>query len=376
MDGETYAEQQERQKQERERNSAILDHWLPEWTRNSYRNVALVMKSKGMYHLAGAHKDVPAIVFGHGPSLDAALPAIARDQADGGQFITLVCNSSMQAATAHGIRADYTVLFDSGKANGNHFIGLNMRGQKLITHTAINPEVIDDLAVRGAEVYWFNMLAQGRPEVFKGPGRKKPSEMDPGELFTMSLIWAYGGHVGMSLPNAGCVINAAMLTAANLGCRPIILVGADLGYTGGRYSATNYELVEEAFTDPLTGQPTGEVHRRWQKKAAMTPEEEMDKILRRPALRSVNGCMCGLEMEEYARSLVFLAKNCIDGYGRSLEVINCTPGGILGQEIQRMRLEQALEVYCHPRPRLGSTVRPTPEAVAPDPQVPEVAVQP
>ena len=190
------------------------------WLGHIAENFKRVLDIPDISLLAGVMEDIPALVVGAGPSLDQSLTALgpARDKA-------LV----LAAASALGPLA---------KAS-------------LAPHLAFALESLDESRqfthARPGETI-LAAASSGNPRHFnQWPG--------PQTLFHLQSWLSRLAGQGHSLPTGGHATSAAFSLALLLGCDPIILVGQDLAFTGGRIHAQNRPGGEDGGLPETTAVP-------------------------------------------------------------------------------------------------------------------------
>ncbi|MCB2184828.1 MAG: DUF115 domain-containing protein [Deltaproteobacteria bacterium] len=173
------------------------------WWHNLRQNFQHLLKYPDLTLLAGALEGAPAIVVGAGPSLDQTLPELA---ARAGSHLMLAAASALGPLARHGLRPQVAVALE-GKDESRQFAGADPGRTVLAAATAGHP-------------YHFT----------RWPGQIGLFHLQP-------WLSALTGQ-GSPLANGGHATSAAFALAVLWGCDPIILVGQDLAYTGGRIHAS------------------------------------------------------------------------------------------------------------------------------------------
>lgn len=206
-----------RKEQVDERNAKILRGWMHRWARNAARNWAegLITDDNNLRSLEMKHKGVPALVTGSGPSLADSLQIVNGDFPG----ITITTNSGVSACMRYGLKPDYVHVFD-GELKPERFDGVPVDGCSLISVSTAQPDLYKFWKDKG-DVYAFHMY-------------------DPGHHFFTEMQWYYWTFD--ALPTSGSVGPNAVRLAAYMGCDPIIIVGLDLGFSGGRYRVDQFQL--------------------------------------------------------------------------------------------------------------------------------------
>jgi hypothetical protein len=173
------------------------------WLQNLTINFKQMLTLPDLATLPGVMRGAPAIVAGAGPSLDRDLPQLARarDQA------LILAAASVLGPLAQSGRTPHLALALEGKDESRQFIPGGQKGCLLAAASNSHPNHFQA---------W-----QGRKGLF--------------HLFP----WLAGlAGLGPHVPSGGHATSAAFSLAVLWGCDPIILVGQDLAYTGGRMHAS------------------------------------------------------------------------------------------------------------------------------------------
>jgi hypothetical protein len=177
-----------------------------EWVDHIFANVPRLCEAPPFLALAGQYANVPAFVVGAGPSL-AKNVELLRDAARKG--IVFAVDVSGKVLDAHGIEPQVLVCLEALN------LSAHMKGLSYI-----------ERVVRA-----FSMTSNPGGFAMKGgpllPFFERMRSFAPIE----ELVGVPGAVVG------GSVSTVAFSLAEQLGCSPIVLVGQDLAYTGGRTHA-------------------------------------------------------------------------------------------------------------------------------------------
>jgi hypothetical protein len=178
------------------------------WVQDIIDNVELLTHSPPFLTLTGCYQGVPAFIIGAGPSLDQNVHLL-RDAAKKG--IIFATNSGAVALAKHGIEPQVICCIESidssSKLAGLPFIDRAVRAFSL----SAAPATLR--TGKGPLLPLHEHIAQ-----YSGP---------------LEDLTGYGG-----LPMSGSVSTIATSLARVLGCSPLVLVGQDLAYSGGRTYAT------------------------------------------------------------------------------------------------------------------------------------------
>ncbi len=205
---------------------------------NTLGNAAAIARGADVAALRDVYAGTPAIVVGAGPSLDAAIPALA---AVAPRSLVIATDTTVRPLLHAGITPPLVAGLDPSAANARHFLALPaLRDSWLVAESALAPAAVAAFAGR---TFWFRAAAH-HPWPF---------------------LAAHGVAVS-ELPVWGSVLTAAYQVAVLAGCDPIVFVGADLAFTGGRPYArgTTYEF-DWAYSAAL-GAPLARV---WHEQMAM-----------------------------------------------------------------------------------------------------------
>ncbi len=197
-------------------NAAARRKFAPRYLANVLRNVPAIVDGHDVQALSDTYRGVPAIVAAAGPSLDSALPALAelRDRA-----VVFAVDTALRPCLTAGITPQFVVGADPSTANARHFQWLP---------ECANTWLIAESALDRSATQVFD----GRTLFFR-VSRHHP----------WPWLQQWGCDAGQ-IDMWGSVLTAAFGAAVLAGCDPIVLVGADLAFTGGQPYArgTTYEF--------------------------------------------------------------------------------------------------------------------------------------
>jgi hypothetical protein len=262
-------------------------------------NLPAIAREAGVEALDGVFTGVPAFVIGAGPSLDGNVAALARVQDRG---VIVAADTALGPLVASGIRPHLAVAADSSALNARH-----------LTSVADTAEVM--LAAEGSVHPTAMAQFAGRTFTFLVSGHEP---------------WPWLRAAGITrggLRTWGSVLTSAFDLARRMGCSPIIFLGADLAFTGGRpycrgtiYDAMWQEWIDKGCT--------------WEQLMA-------DYFSRQPEvwIDDVHG-----QRVRTAPHLVSFRNWIVEETSRtSAACINATGGGILcGGSLRQATLEDAL----------------------------------
>jgi len=197
-------------------NAEAKRRFAPMYLTNVLRNLPALANGHDIRLLANAFKDIPAIVAAAGPSLDTALDELAGAHNNG---VLIAADTALRPLLTAGIAPHLAVGVDPSRWNARHFQCLpDCPDTWLVGESALAPSAA---AVFDQRTFWFRV------------GDHQP--------------WPWLKDIGISVGYVdvwGSVLTAAFQVACLAGCNPIVIVGADLAYTGGRpyCRGTTYEF--------------------------------------------------------------------------------------------------------------------------------------
>lgn len=244
--------------------------------------------------------DVPVACVGAGPSLDKNGHLLVDFPG-----IIICVDKAYKMLLARGIEPDFVISIDCHYDLIAEMLDhpWNKR-HKLILNTAADPKISK---IWKGEIYWYLMR-------------------HPGVQFMDKILPALFPKFD-SLENVGCVGNTSVTFSEYIGASPVVLVGQDYGYTGGKMHATRFEFDKN-------GNVLNEI------------EDDHEKKMReRTGKVSVGGVTTYLPFKGYMRSLYAIAKF------RKVNVVNCTEGGIL-QQLPRLGLKEMIEKIKSPKDKI------------------------
>lgn len=171
------------------------------WAHWAMCNLGHVLATPDVAATAGAFKGVPAFVVGAGPSLNQTLSVLSSASKKG----LLLCAASALGPLSTARITPHCAIAIEAKDESRQFLGRNINALTLIAASSSHPNHFET---------W------------------------PGPLAHVHLLpWLARICASLALPNGGHATSLAFTMAYFWGCDPIILVGQDLAYTGGRVHA-------------------------------------------------------------------------------------------------------------------------------------------
>jgi hypothetical protein len=280
------------------------------WVEDIIENVELLTQSPPFLTLERRYEGVPGFIIGAGPSLDKNIELLREATRKGIVFAT---NSGAVSLAKHGIEPQVICCIESidasSKLAGLFFIDRVVRAFSL----SAAPQTLR--TGRGPLLPVHEAIAQ-----YNGP---------------LEDLTGCGG-----LPMAGSVSTIATSLARVLGCSPIVLVGQDLAYSGGRtYAAgTGYES-SRAEIDAQTGT----IRLKWNEEIirvhgeAQGQTRDREELRRAPAWGGEGEVDSGVGfagVQHWFEATADLLRKT----GSPIELVNATEGGvhIAGFEDQRL----------------------------------------
>jgi hypothetical protein len=284
------------------------------WVEDIIENVELLTHSPPFLTLENHYDGVPGFIIGAGPSLDKNI-ALLREASKKG--IVFATNSGAVSLAKHGIEPQVICCIESidasSKLGGLSFIDRVVRAFSL----SAAPQTLR--TGKGPLLPVHEAIAQ-----YNGP---------------LEDLTGCGG-----LPMAGSVSTIATSLARLLGCSPIVLVGQDLAYSGGRtYAAgTGYES-SRAEVDTKTGT----IHLKWNEEIirvhgeAQGQARDREELRRAPAWGGEGEVDSGVGfagVQHWFEATAQLMRKA----GSSTELINATEGGVHIAGFEDRRLADVL----------------------------------
>lgn len=181
---------------------------------NTLRNVPAIAEARDVGDAAGLCAGVPAIVVAAGPSLDRNLEGV---QAVAGRAVVIAVDTAVKPLLVRDVVPHFIVAADPGAFNALDFVGLPSRSPSwLVTEGSVAPPVLAMFA--------------GRTLVFR-----------VGDHAPWPFLRAHGIDAAM-LRAWSSVLVTALDAASALGCDPLVTVGADLSFPGGRRYCSSVEI--------------------------------------------------------------------------------------------------------------------------------------
>jgi hypothetical protein len=168
-------------------------------------NAPRIARESDVRALDGLTSGMPAIIAAAGPSLDANVHDLSsvRDRA-----ILISCDTAARPLLSLGLDPDFIVGADPSRANAAHIASLPASAAWLVAEGSLHPSALTPFEHR---TFFF-----------------KVSPHQP---------WPWLASLGLdrvTLPTWGSVATSCFSLAMVMGCDPIVFIGADFAFTGGR----------------------------------------------------------------------------------------------------------------------------------------------
>jgi len=291
---------------------ATLTNKTQAFLNNFIQNLPKVIAAPGINIFADKFTDTPAVIVSAGPSLDKNIHEL-RDKKD--HALIIATDTTIKPLLAAGIEPHFVMTGDPSHANYLHLKGAVTREALLVMEATAHPQSPEGFEDRTLACLYENSVLHSLSEL---PGNK-------------GALHAWGSVATMAL-------DFAIFT----GCDPIIFIGQDLAYTGGRLYCSNVYFEDLWFGDVKT--PEDREKRLAALRASNNPQ----------AMTDIYGCRI-----ESTRSLIayrdWIAR-IIDNHPEK-RFINATEGGILGGPVEIISLRETLERDCGRNLDLASRIR-------------------
>ncbi|MCL2025740.1 MAG: DUF115 domain-containing protein [Leptospirales bacterium] len=201
----------------KEVNIATLAKFEKVWSANIARNIIPFIKSAAIKNFYGKFAKIPAIIAAAGPSLRESFDFIRENSH---KAVIIAVDTAMPTLVKAGIQPHFCVAVDPQLVNARYFEGLPKLNTILVADPTVHPSVF---------------------HLYKGPVSVTGIAFD-----IMKWIENICGEKG-EITHGGSVSTNAFDLAQRLSCSPIILVGQDLSFTGGRAHAKGSYMEEQVF---------------------------------------------------------------------------------------------------------------------------------
>ena len=267
----------------------FMDAWVGTYITNIVAHYDEIKAGRNLGELYGLfNHDAPAAVIGAGPSLDKNIDQLKRFPG-----VIIASDRAYRILLAHGINPDVVISVDTHYDLVAEMLDTpHSNKHALVLNVCSDPKIAKNWK---GSIFWFLM---------KHPGVQFTDHILPALFPTF-----YG------LENVGCVGNSSVVLADMMGLSPIVMVGQDFGYTGGRMFADQFKANADGSFAPIDFDHAAAFEKR-------TGKVTVDGIT------------------TYAPYLNFRAAAYNLRYNRGIDLINCTEGGILTELPCRSLAEQ------------------------------------
>jgi len=214
-------------------NRAARTRLAATYLQHTLDNIGVLTFGADASALHGCLAGTPAIIVGAGPSLDRHLETLRRVRSDAA---IVAVDTACLPLLAAGVEPDLVIAVDPSQENAEHLTALaDVGGAWLVAEASVAPAAFEVFRDR---VFTFKV------------GRHHP--------------WPWLETHGITRPTVrvwGSVLTAALDLALSAGCNPIVFVGADLAFTGGRPYCRGTAFEERWAEDVAGGSSLDEVWR-------------------------------------------------------------------------------------------------------------------
>jgi hypothetical protein len=283
-------------------NRATLERFASVWQGHIFNNLKSMLTRHGINGLFGKFKDKPAVIVSAGPSLDKNVKWLSMAE---GKAIIIAVDTAVRTLLNNDIKPDFVLSLDPLVENYYHLEGLEnqLKDSCLVANPVTYPEIIkrykgDVLIMTCGDplIQWFERFIDEKGETTVG----------------------------------GSVATSAFDFAFRLGGAPIILIGQDLSFYGGR-AYTEGSYYNQRWIEEVNGGETLSI-------------KHGNTILSET----------GAEVGDFFSGLV-ATSNKMAGWKRWFEImigkrkakcINATEGGVNIEGSIEMPLSEAVNIWC------------------------------
>lgn len=283
-------------------NRATLEKFASIWQGHIFNNLKFILTSPGINGLFGKFKDMPAVIVSAGPSLDKNVKWLSMSE---GKVIIISVDTAVRTLLNNNIKPDFILSLDPLVENYYHLEGLEnqLKDSCLVANPVTYPEIIKKykgsvliMTYCDPLIQWFERFIDEKGETTVG-----------GSVATSAFDFAY-----------------------RLGGNPIILIGQDLSFYGGR-AYTEGSYYNQRWIEEVNGSETLSI------KHGTTVLSET-----------------GTEADDFFSGLVTTSRKMLSwkrwfeimiGKGK-MECINATEGGVNIEGAVEMPLSEAVNKWC------------------------------
>jgi hypothetical protein len=193
------------------------------WAARTMQNADHLLTTPSFSRLFGAFRGVPAVIAAAGPSLDQQLPLLARSA---GRLLVFAIGQSLRALRKAGIEPDLCHAIES---------------------IDVSRQILDSGDPRSLSLV---LLPSVHPRLFEIPARERFVAYPSPNTLACWVAEVLGDRA--FYPGGATVAQSAVHLAAAAGANPILLIGQDLAFTGGRVYARDsaYDFMGIRQTGP------------------------------------------------------------------------------------------------------------------------------
>jgi hypothetical protein len=175
------------------------------WALSTINNFYSIAKNEELEALSDKFAGKPAVIISAGPSLLQSIDYIKKYR---DKIVVIAVGISLRTLAKHGIKPDFAAIIEIGDCRFN-LEGVDTEGIRFIFPPEVNDQIYEANISQAFNYYTEN-------------------------LFTSDWVQGYSGVDCSKYMNRGTVSITSLWSAKILGCNPLILVGQDLAYSGGK----------------------------------------------------------------------------------------------------------------------------------------------
>jgi hypothetical protein len=300
-----------------------------EWVRNSLNNLHYKTRFPSIHALKDKFAGIPAIVVAAGPSLDKNIHLLAEARSD---VVLLSVTTALRAVLRAGAKPHFVTSLEAANVSAQ-IEGLEEEMKEMML-------VLDEA---------------GHSSLFELPTAGKFTFLEASPAY-LAFAHKVTGEPQEGLSCGASVANATFSVAQLLGCDPIILIGQDLAYTGGRVYAAETVFSELSF-ETEEGDSIGTVTDPTGIKQRILDESDSDlkEVQARRHIDKVKAWDGEGEVYTSSDFTLFkvwfqhMALHLTQNMGKTL--INATEGGAYIEGFEHITLREALARHGVPLPQ-------------------------
>ena len=276
------------------------------WQENIIANMSEIINHPRVDLLFGRFLKFPAIIISAGPSLDKNIHLLGQAK---GKALLIACDTALKPLLAVGISPDMVVSVDAQQKNFEHLKGIDPEGIALVADSVVCPAIFKTFSSHKFIISHAHPLTNWLDKFMRPAPKSSAPQLRAG----------------------GSVATVAFDLARKASCDPIVFVGQDLAFSGGKAYAKGTSFNQD-WLNSLNKFTTLEARHR---EHILSEEEELIKA---------NDAQ-GKEFLTYKKLLNSLRWFSWELSQTKSACINATEGGIL-EGIPKMSLEAVIKTYC------------------------------